>query len=248
MKEIPPLDPPAAAARFVTTRWSVVLDAADHSSPASEAALAHLCGAYWYPLYAFARRQGHSPEEAQDLTQEFFARLIQTNFIASVSREKGRFRSFLLTVLKRFMINEWQRNRAQKRGGGAIALSLDSEEAEARFRRESVGDLPADVLYERRWALALLDRVIDSLRREFEIEGKGALFDGLKGFLYGEQGDQTQAEVGTRFGLSPSAMKAAVHRLRKRYRRRLREEVAGTVASPAEVDDELRHLLTVLSR
>lgn len=234
--------------RFVTTRWSVVMRAADKASPSSEAALAHLCHSYWFPLYAYIRRQGRSSEEGQDLTQEFFARLIQNNFIASVAREKGRFRSFLLVALKRFLINEWQRSRARKRGGGAPVLSLDVAEAEARFLEEGSNADSAEALFERRWALALLDDVLDTVRAEYQADGNGDLFDQIKGFLWGDQGTTTQADIGDRFGMSTGAVKSAVHRLRIRFRKSLREAVGKTVTSPAEVDDELRHLLAVLSR
>jgi len=239
---------PTGAMKFVTTRWSVVVDAGESGSQASRDALALLCDSYWSPLYAYTRRQGNSPAESQDLTQEFFAYLIRTNFIASASRERGRFRSFLLVAFKRFLINEWKKSRAQKRGGGASMISLDADEAETRYLADTSNACPADQLYDQRWALALLDKVLESLRAEFVAEGREDFFESLKTFLYGEQGAQTQAELGARFGLSVSAVKAAVHRLRERYRRRLREEVADTVASPAEVDDELRHLLAVLSR
>lgn len=216
------------------------------SSRASEA-LARLCSSYWYPVYAYVRRAGHDPHTAQDLTQEFFARLIEKNFVAAAAQEKGRFRSFMLIALKRFLVNEWQRTQAQKRGGGRQLLSLDAEEAEDRYQLEPVDEMTADRIYERRWALALLDEVMNALRREFAGDGRGELFDLLKVFLCGEQSAVSQAEIGGRFGLSESAVKSTVHRLRQRYRELLHEEVAQTVVSRVDVEDELRHLLNVMS-
>lgn len=244
---INPMAGPGAPGVFATTHWSLVLSAADEHSPQAADALAQLCQDYWHPLYAFVRRQGASPHEAEDLTQEFFARLLAKRSIANASREKGRFRTFLLVALKRFLINERERAHAQKRGGGQLAISLDVEEAEAGYRAEPVDAMTADRIYERRWVLALLDRVIESLRAEAEADGKGEIFELLKVFLCGEKGAKSQASIGKRFGMSEGAVKAAVHRLRVRYRDRLRSEVAKTVAHPSEIDDELRHLLAVLS-
>jgi len=232
---------------FTSTHWSQVLAGADTSSPQAAAALAQLCRTYWYPLYAFVRREGFGAEQAQDLTQEFFARLLEKNFIASAAREKGRFRSFLLVALRRFLINEEERSHAQKRGGSQTLVSLDDTQAEERYRLEPVDRLTADRIYERRWALALLDDVLLGLRRDFAGEGKEEWFDALKPFLYDDKSAWSQAEIGRRFGVSESAVKSAVHRLRARYRRRLREGVANTVANPSEIEDELRHLLAVLS-
>jgi len=232
---------------FATTHWSVVLAAADDDSPRAAAALAQLCQVYWHPLYAFVRRQGANPHEAEDLTQEFFARLLDKNFIASASQEKGRFRSFLLVALKRFLINERERAMAQKRGGGQPTIPLDIERAEATYRSEPVDAMTADRIYERRWALALLDHVLETLRAEAEADGKTEFFEALKVFLCGEKSAESQASIGQRFGMSEGAVKAAVHRLRVRYRERLRAEVATTVAHPSEIDAELRHLLAVLS-
>ena len=232
---------------FTATHWSQVVAAADASSPRAAEALAQLCGTYWYPLYVFIRRQGIDAEEAQDLTQAFFARLLKKNFIAAAAEEKGRFRSFLLVALKRFLINEREHNQAQKRGGGQPLISLDDTEAEGRYRLEPADELTADRIYERRWAVALLDQVMLGLRREYAAEGREEWFDALKLFLYDEKSPVSQAGIGRRFGVSESAVKSAVHRLRTLYRERLREEVANTVANPSEIDDELRHLLAVLS-
>jgi RNA polymerase sigma-70 factor (ECF subfamily) len=232
---------------FTSTHWSQVVAAADTTSPRAAEALAQLCRTYWYPLYVFVRRQGIGAEEAQDLTQAFFARLLEKNFIATAVEEKGRFRSFLLVTLKRFLINERERGQAQKRGGGQQLISLDDTEAEGRYRLEPADELTADRIYERRWALALLDQVMLGLRRECAADGREGWFDALKLFLHDEKSPVSQAEIGRRFGVSESAVKSAVHRLRARYRERLREEVANTVANPSEIDDELRYLLAVLS-
>lgn len=232
---------------FTSTHWSQVVTAADASSPRAAEALAQLCRTYWYPLYVFIRRQGVNAAEAQDLTQGFFARLLEKNFIAAAVEEKGRFRSFLLVALKRFLINERERGHAQKRGGGQPLISLDDTEAEGRYRLEPVTGLTAERIYERRWAVALLDEVMLGLRREYAADGREQWFDALKVFLYDERSPVSQAEIGRRFGASESAVKSAVHRLRARYRERLREEVANTVANPSQIDDELRYLLAVLS-
>jgi RNA polymerase sigma-70 factor (ECF subfamily) len=232
---------------FTSTHWSQVVTAADASSPRAAEALAQLCRTYWYPLYVFVRRQGIGAEEAQDLTQAFFAKLLEKNFIAGAAEEKGRFRSFLLVTLKRFLINEHERGQAQKRGGGQSVVSLDDAEAEGRYRMEPSDQLTAERIYERRWAVALLDRVMLGLRREYAADGREDWFDALKLFLYDEKSPVSQAEIGRRFDVSESAVKSAVHRLRARYRERLREEVGNTVANPSEIDDELRHLLAVLS-
>jgi RNA polymerase sigma factor (sigma-70 family) len=232
---------------FTSTHWSQVLAAGDASSPRAADALAQLCRTYWYPLYVFVRRQGIDAEEAQDLTQAFFARLLERNFIAAAVEEKGRFRSFLLIALKRFLLNERERAQAQKRGGGQTLVSLDDAEAEGRYRLEPLSELTPDTIYERRWAVALLDEVMLGLRREYAADGREEWFDALKLFLYDEKSPVPQAEIARRFGVTESAVKSAVHRLRTRYRERLRQEVAGTVANPSEIEDELRHLLAVLS-
>ncbi|MEO8426566.1 MAG: sigma-70 family RNA polymerase sigma factor [Verrucomicrobiota bacterium] len=224
-----------------------MLAAAGGESPRAAEALAELCSSYWYPVYAYVRRTGPDPHTAEDLTQEFFARLIKQNFVAAAAQEKGRFRSFLLIALKRFLVNEWERAQAQKRGGGRQFLSLDVNEAEERYKLEPVDELTPDRIYERRWALVVLDEVMNRLRLEQAADEKAELFDALKVFLYGDKSDVSQAEIGKRFGLSESAMKSAVHRLRQRYRKLLYEEVGKTVARRVDVEDELRHLLNVLS-
>jgi RNA polymerase sigma-70 factor (ECF subfamily) len=207
-------------------------------------ALAQLCEAYWYPLYAYVRRQGRTPHDAQDLTQEFFLRLLKKGWLETVERERGRFRSWLLASMKHFLINEWDKARAERRGGGAIVFSVDEPAAEERLRAEPA-EVSAEQLYERRWASTLLDQVLARLRAEMANAGKVALFEALKFCLTGEQ--RRYAEVAGELGLSEGAVKVAVHRLRERYRALIREEIAQTVASPSEIEDELRALLAALS-
>ncbi len=236
-----------AAREFATTRWSVVIAAGSPSSPKSAAALSHLCQAYWYPLYAFVRRQGHSAHDAQDLTQEFFARLLEKNYLAAVSREKGRFRSFLLASLKHFLANEWDKARALKRGGGQEIIHLDAHDAETRYHLEPKEVQSADKIYERRWAMTLLDRVLERLREEQVAAGKAEQFELMKTCLMGERAAQPYAELAGQLKMTEGNVKVIVHRLRQRYRELLRSEIAETVASPADVDEELRQLFAALS-
>lgn len=233
---------------FATTQWTVVLRAARPDSPEAAAALATLCRTYWYPLYAFVRRQGCSPHDAQDLTQEFFARLLEKNFLAQVAPEKGRFRSFLRAAMKHFLANEWAKARTQKRGGDRTLLPLDAVGAEQRYGGEPVDLDSADRIYERRWALTLLDHVVGALRADYAGTGRSALFEALKPCLAGDPDALPYAEIATTLGASPGAIKVAAHRLRQRYTKLLRDTVANTVDDPADVDSELRHLLTALSR
>ena len=235
------------AGRFATTHWSVVLAAANPASAKSLDALAALCEAYWYPLYAFVRRNGHNPEDAQDLTQEFFARLLEKNYLADVARDKGRFRSFLLASLKHFLANEWDKARARKRGGGQSFIRLDDKTAESRYKLEPRDSASADKLFERRWALTLLERVLARLREQHTAAGKAKQFDALKAFIGGERGAEGYAAVGAALGMSEANVKVSVHRLRKRYRELLRDEIAQTVGSEAEVEGEIRHLFAALS-
>ena len=220
---------------FVPTRWTVVLAAGHAESPHARRALEELCQAYWYPLYAYVRRRGYGAHEAEDLTQDFFARLLAKNYLADVEREKGKFRSFLLASLKHFLANEWDRAHAQKRGGVQTILSLD---AETRYRAEPADELTADKLLDRQWALALLDQVLTRL----EVETDAKQFATLKRFLTADKDKIPYSEAAGKLGTSEGAVKVAVHRLRKRYRLLLREEIAHTVASPAEIDEEIRHL------
>jgi RNA polymerase sigma factor (sigma-70 family) len=234
------------AATFATTHWSAVALAADPSSSGAEA-LEQLCKTYWYPLYAYIRRQGHAPEEAQDLTQSFFARLLAKGYLANADRERGRFRTFLLSSLQRFLINEWQKASARKRGGGEIPISWDDPEAENRYLAEGVEPASPEKLFEKRWALALLEQVLARLEAEFVQACRGKDFEHLKVLLWGEKSAPPYAQVAAQIGITENALKMAVHRLRRRYRELLRAEVARTVLSPAEVDEELRYLISIFS-
>ena len=230
---------------FNTTHWSVVLAVRGQSEEAQEA-LEKLCRIYWYPLYAFVRRQGHSPGDAEDLIQGFFARLLQRRDLETVQRERGRFRSYLLVSLKHFVLNEQLRARAEKRGGRHSFISLDEVEAEKKFGQEPVDKSTPERIFERRWAMALLDKVLERLRNEYEATDRLSLFESLRGFLSDEPAEQSQAQIGAKLGLSTGAVKQAVRRMRQRYRELLREEVANTVATAADIDDEVRHLVAVL--
>ncbi len=214
------------------------------SSRAGEA-MGELCGMYWYPLYAYLRRRGYETHEAEDLTQEFFARLLAQHFPAGVDRRKGTFRSFLLGALKHFLADQRDRDRAQKRGGGRTILSLDRLDAEARYRQEPARDLTPEKMFEKQWALSILEQVLSRLQAELVAEGKAALFEALKDVLTGA-GTSNYAAIGTRLGISEGAVKVAAHRLRRRYRALLRQEIVQTVAGPEEVEDEIRYLLTCL--
>ena len=234
-------------AAFVTTHWSVVLSAGSRDTGQARDALARLCQTYWHPLYAYVRRLGHSPHDAQDLTQEFFARLLEKNFLAGVSEARGRFRSFLLASLKHFLVNEWRRARAQKRGGGRVPIPIDAAAGETSIGFEPADDMTAEKIYERRWALTLLDRVLRRLREEHVRDGKERLFEQLKPTLTEASRTVRYAEIAARLGTSEGAVKVAVHRLRQRYRELLRAEIAETVAGPDEVEDELRNLFAALA-
>jgi RNA polymerase sigma-70 factor (ECF subfamily) len=232
---------------FATTHWSVVLAAGQTNTPHSIEALEELCRNYWYPLYAFVRRKGHSPHDAQDLTQAFFARLLEKNYVAQADRERGRFRTYLLAALTHFLADEWDKARRQKRGGGRETVSFDAVSAEERYRLEPIDQLDAAKLYERRWVTTLFDKVLARLQDEFRDLGKDKLFDQLKGSLLAEQPGLGYAELGTQLGLTKDAVKQAVHRMRRRYRELFREEIAQTVSGPNEVEDELKHIFAVLS-
>jgi RNA polymerase sigma-70 factor (ECF subfamily) len=237
----------AAADRFATTRWSVVVAAKGPSSPPVQEALAILCATYWYPLYAYIRHQGFSVEQTEDLTQGFFANLLEQHSLQVVDRAKGKFRAFLLTACKHYLANERRRAKAQKRGGGRTFLSLDFEDAEARYRQEPVDKLTPEKLFERRWVLALLDQVLGQLRQEFVDKGKGKLFDRLRVFLLGQEGVVPHGRVAEELDMTPGAVKVAVHRLRRRFRELVRAEIARTVDSAEAVDDEIRELFAALA-
>jgi RNA polymerase sigma-70 factor (ECF subfamily) len=236
-----------AASQFTTTHWSVVLAAGDTASLQADVALAELCRTYWYPLYAFVRRKGHRPHDAQDLTQAFFARLLEKNYVAQADRERGRFRTYLLAALTHFLADEWDKSRRLKRGGGREIISFDAASAEGRYRLEPVDQFDAAKLYERRWVTTLFDKVLARLEEEFHDLGKGKSFDLLKGSLLAEESGLSYAELGTQLGMKEDAVKQAVHRMRRRYRELFREEIAQTVAGPGEVEDELKYLFAVVS-
>jgi len=231
---------------FATTRWSLVLTAAHDNRPEARAALATLCETYWYPLYYYVRRRGYRAEEAQDLTQAFFATLLEREYLRVADPGRGRFRSFLLASLNHFLANEWDRARAQKRGGGRRAIPMDVADAESRYSLAPADDLTPERLFERRWALTLLDLVVAQLQQECVREGKERLFDRLKGFLGGAAAGAPYSQAAADLGMTEAAVKMAVHRLRRRYRRLLRAQIAQTVASPEEIDDEIRHLFNAL--
>jgi len=233
---------------FVTTRWSVVLTAGRSQTTHAQGALEQLCQTYWYPLYAYVRRRGHSPEDAQDLTQAFFARLLERNWIGRADQQKGRFRSFLLSAMNYFLSDEWDKARAQKRGGGLPSVPLQFDTAETRYGHEPADCVTPEQNFERRWALTLLDEVLRRLRAEYEQERREELFAVLHPCLVGDRTAQPYAELAVKLGVSEGTVKSAVHRLRQRYRQLLRDEIAQTVAEPGEVDEELHHLFAVLAR
>jgi RNA polymerase sigma factor (sigma-70 family) len=236
------------AAGFAAARWTLVLAAAGgEPSPGAAEAMAELCRIYWYPLYAYVRRRGYETHEAEDLTQEFFLRLLAKDYLADVDRRKGKFRAFLLAALKHFLANEWDRARTQKRGGGKKPLSLDAPAAETRYRAEPVHHLTPEKLFERQWALTVLDRVLARLQAEsVALEGRQAIFQRLKSSLTGVGDSTGYAQAAAELGMTVGAVKTAVHRFRRRYRQLLREEIAQTVAGPEEIDEEIRYLLACL--
>lgn len=238
---------PGSDAWFVTTHWSVVLSAQDKTSVRSSEALEALCRTYWYPLYAYARRGGRSPADAEDLTQGFFARLLEKEYLESVAPERGRFRSFLLTALKRYMANEWDRQHAAKRGGFAPMLPIDQTVAETRFAAEAAHQVPPDVLFDRQWALTLLERTLTRLREEYTASGRAHLFEALQSSLTKEESALSHGEIAAQLGLTEAAVKMALHRLRARYREVLLQEIAETVSSKTELDEEVRQLLSSFS-
>ena len=256
-------DSPAGSPRFATTHWSLVVAAGSDSSPEGRAALESLCAAYWYPLYAFARRGGAASHAAQDLVQGFFAELLEKDWIRAADRSRGRFRTFLLAAFRHFTSHEREKARAAKRGGGRAPLPLDFEEGERRFSREPADERTPERVYERRWALTLLDEAVTRLRDEHRAAGHEDIFEALRGTITaggapgivglpggarpGGGSTAPYAELGARLGMTEGAVKVAVHRLRRRYREVLREGIARTVADPSEVDDEIRHLLEALA-
>lgn len=233
---------------FVSTHWSVVLRAAQPDSPEALAALTELCRNYWFPLYAYARRQGCDLHTAQDLTQGFFSKLLEKNYLSVADRRRGRFRWFLLTAFKCFLANEWDRSQALKRGGGQHIVSFDGMSAEERYRHEPEDNASADLLYDRRWAADLLEGARARLRAEHEEAGRGERFQYLEAYLPGGQTTLSQAEVGAALGLTEGTVKQEVFKVRRRFGELLREAVAETVAHPDEVDDEISYLIDVVCR
>jgi DNA-directed RNA polymerase specialized sigma24 family protein len=238
---------PSGAWEFNTTQWSMVLLAGQTQAPQADAALENLCRTYWSPLYAYVRHQGHSRPDAQDLTQEFFARLLGKKYLKLATRERGRFRSFLLKSLKHFLVNEWERGRSQKRGGGQEVFSLDDEAAERNYLQQPSDQLAPESLYDKLWAMTLLERAMDRLGAHYAATGRQELFDQLKPLLLSEGSRESYLKATAPLGLSEGAVKVAVHRLRQRFRELVRAEIAQTVATPAEVDGELRCLMAAIS-
>lgn len=236
-----------AQAVFATTRWSVVLAAAQSSSPQSDRALAHVCKTYWYPLYAFARRQGRSAEDAEDLTQAFFAKILEKKIFRGVDPEKGRFRSFLLASLKNFMANERARSQAEKRGGTHCVISLDAEEAENRFSSEPCHEATPEKIFDRTWATTTVENALMQLKQEYSAGGKAELFDQLQFYLSGDRDEPAYAALAAHLTTTEAAIKMAVVRLRRRFGQVLRAHVGQTVASDAELDEEIRYLFTALA-
>jgi len=233
-------------ARFATTRWSLVATAGSASSEAREA-LAALCQAYWYPLYAFLRRQGTPAESAQDLVQSFFVELLEKDRLGAADRERGKFRSFLLASLKHFQANEWRRAGAQKRGGARTIVSLDVVDGERRLALEPAHELTPERAFQRQWAMTLLEQTLTALRQEFRAAGKAELFERLKEYLGGDNGGVPYRQLAEELGTTEGALKVAVHRFRGRWREVLQEQIAQTVAGPEEVQDELRDLFDAVA-
>ena len=234
--------PPAV---FATTHWSVVLAAGQRELPQAAVALEQLCRTYWYPLYVFVRRQGNSPEDAQDLTQDFFSRLLDKNYLTKADRERGKFRTFLLQSLKNFLVNQWKRAGRLKRGGGLECISIDANVAEDCYAAELASESNPDAAYDQSWAVTLIERVLADLRQEYTAPDKARLFEEIKGFIWGDKSAASYAQIAESLKLTEGSVKVAVHRLRKRFRELLRAEVGNTVVRPEDIDGELRHLISV---
>jgi RNA polymerase sigma-70 factor (ECF subfamily) len=238
---------PGGRGRFETTHWSLVLAAGGPRTSASHEALGTLCQTYWYPLYAYTRRLGHGVEQAEDLVQGFFVHILEKHALKHADPERGRFRSFLLASLKHFMVNEYNRGRTVKRGGGRSIEAIDVSGAEGRYALEPQDGANPETLFERQWAVTLLERVHARLRSASMRSGKAQLFEQLKDFVTGEETDVPYREAGASLGMSEGAVRVAIHRLRRRFRDLLRDEIQHTVADPAEVDDEIRFMLATLA-
>jgi RNA polymerase sigma-70 factor (ECF subfamily) len=230
---------------FLTTHWSVVQAAGHDSTPNARDALEKLCGSYWYPLYAYVRRKGHCDQDAKDLTQQFFARLLQGGRIALADPARGRFRTFLLTTLNHFLVNEWIKSNREKRGGSIEFVPLHTDDPENIYATEPADDRSPEIVYEQRWAATVMRRAFERLAARYGSE-RARLLEAFKPFLWGEKAGTSQAEIAKALGLSSSAVRVAIHRLRKNFREILRDEIAQTVARPEEVDDELRHLVEIV--
>jgi len=238
---------PSGPAVFATTHWNVVLAAGNHQSADATAALERLCQTYWYPLYVYIRRRGHSEHDAEDLTQAFFTHVLQRNCFENISPSKGKFRSYLLAALNHFLSDQYDRASAQKRGGGQPTISFQAHTAEQRFQLEPIDRYSPDKAFERRWALALLDQVLARIKDEFNTKGKAAQFQRLSPYLLGSAGHGTYVEAARDLNQSERAVQKSVERMRRRFYALFREEIASTVATPAEIDEELRHLCAVMA-
>ena len=232
---------------FATTRWTVVLAAGNQSSPAADMALEELCKTYWYPLYAYVRRQGYSQPDAEDLTQAFFTKFLAKNYLAGLNSNQGRFRAFLLAALKHFLANEWDRASRQKRGGGVPTLSLDYQAADTRYQIDPADNLSPDKLFDRAWATTLLERVVNRLRAENSDAGRGGQFEQLKFFLMVGSQNIPYSEAAAALVMSEGAVRVTVHRLRRRYRELLQQEILQTLSDPAQAEEEMRALLGAFS-
>jgi len=243
----PALDPASGSAQwFATTHWSVVLAAKDAESLGASDALEKLCRAYWRPLYAYIRRDGHDATEAQDLTQDFFARLLARDYLQHLHHQEGKFRSFLLAYLKNFLFEQRRKARAQKRGGGYVFISLNEPGVEEGYLLEPVDELTPDQVFERRWAQTMMQTALDRLREEYAARGQTGLFERLQDYQPREPGGRSYAQLGEGFGMTEAAVKSAVQRMRQRHRELLREEIAHTVTRPEEIEDELRYFRALL--
>ena len=239
---------PGGGAVFQTTHWSVVLSAGDLASPDAHAALARLCQTYWLPIYAFIRKRGHSPQQAEDLTQDFFGNFLEKNYVAKAVRDRGRFRSFLMTSVENFLHNTHDRNQARKRGPASALLSLDNQNAEVHYLAEPTDEADPAKVFEQRWASTVLQTVLQRLRNEFLESGRSELFEKLCAHLWGEAESIPYPQVAQQFGFTVANVKTTAYRLRQRYRELLREEIAQTVAQPGEIDEEIRYLIRVVSQ
>ncbi len=237
-----PTFPATAGPEFATTHWSLVISAGRAADADSRKALDLLCQAYWYPLYAYARRQVVDANEAQDLTQAFFAELLEKNYVGAAVPDRGRFRAFLLTAFKHFLSKQWDRARAQKRGGGRTPISLDFESADSKLRIDAASGLTAEQYYDQQWAITLLGKIMGRLEAEFEQAGKASQFQALKPFIIGDHGGPTYAQIAEELHMTAAAAKKSASRMRKRYGELLRDQIAQTVSDPADVDDEIRNL------